>query len=66
MDEVDVYKITEVDVYKIAIDVLRDTINYQNEDVDNSYVSGIIDMTDRMIEHIAENEIVKRNQIGLS
>lgn len=45
MDEVDVYKITEVDVYKIAIEVLRDTINYQNEDVDNSYVSGIIDMT---------------------
>lgn len=56
----------EVDVYKIAIEVLRDTINYQNEDVDNSYVSGIIDMTDRMIEHITENEIVKRNQIGLS
>ncbi len=24
----------EVDVYKIAIEVLRDTINYQNEDVD--------------------------------
>jgi|GEM_PF-5154905 len=24
----------EVDVYKIAIAVLRDTINYQNEDVD--------------------------------
>ena len=46
----------EVEVYKIAIEVLRDTINYQNEDVDNSYVSGIIDMTDRMIEHIAENE----------
>lgn len=56
----------EVDVYKIAIDVLRDTINYENEAVDNSYVSGIIDMTDRMIEHIVENEIVKRNQIGLS
>lgn len=56
----------EVDVYKIAIEVLRDTINCKNEDVDNSYVSGIIDMTDRMIEHIAENEIVKRNQIGLS
>lgn len=56
----------EVDVYKIAIDVLRDTINYKNEAVDNSYVSGIIDMTDRMIEHIVENEIVKRNQIGLS
>lgn len=66
MDEIDVYKITEVDVYKIAIEVLRDTINYQNKDVDNSYVSGIIDMTDRMIEHITENEIVKRNQIGLS
>lgn len=56
----------EVDVYKIAIEVLRDTINYKNEDVDNSYVSGIIDMTDRMIEHIVGNEIVKRNQIGLS
>lgn len=50
----------EVDVYKIAIEVLRDTINYQNEDVDNSYVSGIIDMTDRMIEHITENEIINR------
>lgn len=23
-------------------------------------------MTDKMIEHIVENEIVKRNQIGLS
>lgn len=56
----------EIDVYKIAIEVLRDTINCQNEDIDNSYVSGIIDMTDRMIEHIVENEIVKRNQIGLS
>lgn len=56
----------EIDVYKIAIEVLRDTINYKNEDVDNSYVSGIIDMTDRMIEHIVENEIVKRNKIGLS
>lgn len=56
----------EIDVYKIAIEVLRDTIKYQNEDVDNSYVSGIIDMTDKMIEHIVENEIVKRNQIGLS
>lgn len=56
----------EIDVYKIAIEVLRDTIKCQNEDVDNSYVSGIIDMTDRMIEHIVENEIVKRNQIGLS
>ena len=56
----------EVDVYKIAIEVLRDTIKYQNEDIDNSYVSGIIDMTDKMIEHIVENEIVKRNQIGLS
>lgn len=56
----------EIDVYKIAIEVLRDTINCQNEDVDNSYVSGIIDMTDRMIEHIVENEIVKRNKIGLS
>lgn len=56
----------EVDVYKIAIEVLRDTINYKNEDVDNSYVSGIIDMTDRMIEHIAENEIINRNKIGLS
>lgn len=53
----------EIDVYKIAIEVLRDTIKYQNEDVDNSYVSGIIDMTDKMIEHIVENEIVKRNQI---
>ena len=42
----------EIDVYKIAIEVLRDAINYQNEDVDNSYVSGIIDMTDKMIEHI--------------
>lgn len=39
----------EVDVYKIAIEVLRDTINYQNKDVDTNYVSGIIDMTDRMI-----------------
>lgn len=56
----------EIDVYKIAIEVLRDTINCPNEDVDNSYVFGIIDMTDRMIEHIVENEIVKRNQIGLS
>lgn len=56
----------EIDVYKIAIEVLRDTIKYQNEDIDNSYVSGIIDMTDKMIEHIVENEIVKRNQIGLS
>jgi hypothetical protein len=56
----------EADVYKIAIEVLRDTINYQNEDVDNGYVSGIIDMTDKIIEHIVENEIVKRNQIGLS
>ena len=53
----------EIDVYKIAIEVLRDTINCKNEDVDNSYVSGIIDMTDRMIEHIVE---VKRNKIGLS
>ena len=56
----------EIDAYKIAIEVLRDTVKYQNEDVDNSYVSGIIDMTDKMIEHIVENEIVKRNQIGLS
>ena len=55
----------EVDVYKIAIEVLRDTINYKNEDVDNSYASGIIDMTDRMIEHIAENEIINRNKIWL-
>ena len=56
----------EIDVYKIAIEVLRDAINYQNEDVDNSYVSGIIDMTDKMIEHIVENEIINRNNIGLS
>lgn len=44
----------KITVYEIAIEVLRDTIEYKNE-VDNSYVSGIIDMTDKIIDQI-DNE----------
>lgn len=42
----------EVDVYRITIEILRDKIKYKNEDVDNSYVSGIIDMADKIIDQI--------------
>lgn len=40
----------KITVYRAAIEVLRNTI--QNEDVDNSYVSGIIDMTYKIIDQI--------------
>jgi len=42
----------KITVYRAAIEVLRNTIVSQNEDVDNSYVSGIIDMTDKIIDQI--------------
>lgn len=45
-------------VYEKAIEVLRDTIGCY-EDVDNSYVSGIIDMADKIIEQIDDENMRK-------